>query len=1057
MKFAKELEEQAVPEWRYKYLDYKAGKKKIKAVTKAIRNADAPTSTERRPSKPRSPFSSLRDAPVYSFLQIGRTETQVPPKQSLDTTTPLQRSRSENEAREVRESPQLSQFGDNAVDATPRARPILNERSPLVPGGQQRPQTQQKGRMTRYGSIIGTPPADGSPIMERLRLAPSLELPEPAIDDEDDRQQYKESSETVRPDGRASEDVQRPSLNRDRHTVATETVTLPPPSHRGNAHDIGRPTDSALRRRSFFHPRPPQQADIALEAYRELEFRQTEFFRFLDSELQKIESFYEEKERAARERMSVLREQLHIMRDRRLEDILAAQARNPERNKAVPAHLRSNGAPRTAAGIADDIQVPMTSALENGNAELDKKKAYRRAHPLKASFDMTRETLERYRTGRLGKTSKAMGDLGTPRGLTAQQRLEHHRDYVRRNGAHTDPPYRTAKRKLKVAMAEFYRGLELLKGYAMLNRTAFRKIGKKFDKTGVTSGTGKEYVASHVNTAPFVQSGTLDELLLEVEDLYARYFERGNHKIAASKLRAKANRSGSFYGPVLRTGLLLAAGFVLGLQGVVYGSIHQYPEPGNISEERRAMEASFLMQIYGGYFLMLLLVGLFCVDTAVFTHFKVNYQFIFDFDARHFLDWKELCELPAWFAFLLGLTLWLNFTIMAGGDMMYVYWPVVLVGLSLILLFIPPPWFYFKARAWFLASNFRLLLAGLYPVEFRDFFLGDMFCSQTYAMGNIELFFCAYARHWNGMGQCNSSHSRLLGFFQTLPGIWRLFQCLRRYYDSGLWTHLANGLKYTATISQYVSLSLWRIAKPNYSLEALFIACATMNSCYCIFWDLFYDWSMPMSIYHRPPLLRDQLAYRRHKWWYYAAIAIDPILRFNWIFYVIYADEVQHASLISFLISLSEVFRRGMWVLFRVENEHSTNVGRYRAQRDPALPYDVSGPSDQEGLLEDIATRADGQEGAQEVAVQVPGRDEESGSASGPAPPPSGSLRQRWLSGSPSHSSPVMAAFKRAQNTMLAAHALDYERKKPSEDEEARRASDDDDEDDDDDDEVEAA
>ncbi|OTA23022.1 hypothetical protein BTJ68_14037 [Hortaea werneckii EXF-2000] len=670
MKFAKELEEQAVPEWRYKYLDYKAGKKKIKAVTKAIRNADAPTSTERRPSKPRSPFSSLRDAPVYSFLQIGRTETQVPPKQSLDTTTPLQRSRSENEAREVRESPHLSQFGDNAVDATPRARPILNERSPLVPGGQQQPQTQQKGRMTRYGSIIGTPPADGSPIMERLRLAPSLELPEPAIDDEDDRQQYKESSETVRPDGRASEDVQRPSLNRDRHTVATETVTLPPPSHRGNAHDIGRPTDSALRRRSFFHPRPPQQANIALEAYRELEFRQTEFFRFLDSELQKIESFYEEKERAARERMSVLREQLHIMRDRRLEDILAAQARNPERNKAVPAHLHSNGAPRTAAGIADDIQVPMTSALENGNAELDKKKAYRRAHPLKASFDMTRETLERYRTGRLGKTSKAMGDLGTPRGLTAQQRLEHHRDYVRRNGAHTDPPYRTAKRKLKVAMAEFYRGLELLKGYAMLNRTAFRKIGKKFDKTGVTSGTGKEYVASHVNTAPFVQSGTLDELLLEVEDLYARYFERGNHKIAASKLRAKANRSGSFYGPVLRTGLLLAAGFVLGLQGVVYGSIHQYPEPGNISEERRAMEASFLMQIYGGYFLMLLLVGLFCVDTAVFTHFKVNYQFIFDFDARHFLDWKELCELPAWFAFLLGLTLWLNFTIMAGGDVM---------------------------------------------------------------------------------------------------------------------------------------------------------------------------------------------------------------------------------------------------------------------------------------------------------------------------------------------------------------------------------------------------
>ena len=32
-------------------------------------------------------------------------------------------------------------------------------------------------------------------------------------------------------------------------------------------------------------------------------------------------------------------------------------------------------------------------------------------------------------------------------------------------------------------------------------------------------------------------------------------------------------------------------------------------------------------------------------------------------------------------------------------------------------------------------SKWRLLLAGLYPVEFRDFFLGDMYCSLTYLMG----------------------------------------------------------------------------------------------------------------------------------------------------------------------------------------------------------------------------------------------------------------------------------------------------------------------------------
>lgn len=44
-----------------------------------------------------------------------------------------------------------------------------------------------------------------------------------------------------------------------------------------------------------------------------------------------------------------------------------------------------------------------------------------------------------------------------------------------------------------------------------------------------------------------------------------------------------------------------------------------------------------------------------------------------------------------------------------------------------------------------------------------------------------------------------------------------------------------------------------------------------------------------MNIYHKPPLLRDQRGYRRQEWLYYVAIVVDPILRFNWIFYVIYA------------------------------------------------------------------------------------------------------------------------------------------------------------------------
>ena len=88
----------------------------------------------------------------------------------------------------------------------------------------------------------------------------------------------------------------------------------------------------------------------------------------------------------------------------------------------------------------------------------------------------------------------------------------------------------------------------------------------------------------------------------------------------------------------------------------------------------------------------------------------------------------------------------------------------------------------------------------------------------------------------------------------------------------------------------------------------------------------------------RHPLLRDILALRK-RWLYYSAMTLDPILRFAWIFYAIFTHNSQHSTVVSFLVGLAEVSRRGMWTLFRVENEHAANVALYRASRDLPLPY----------------------------------------------------------------------------------------------------------------------
>ncbi|TKA33443.1 hypothetical protein B0A49_12950, partial [Cryomyces minteri] len=208
------------------------------------------------------------------------------------------------------------------------------------------------------------------------------------------------------------------------------------------------------------------------------------------------------------------------------------------------------------------------------------------------------------------------------------------------------------------------------------------------------------------------------------------------------KLRAKTARAGDFTGSVFRNGLMMAAGSVFGIQGLVYGAELLYNENPTI-----ATNTTYLLQIYAGYFLILFLVLLFCFVCRAWTIAKVNYAFVFEFDTRHHLDWRQLSELPCFFLFLLGFIAWLNFS-RFGSDNMYIYWPVLLIAVTVLVLFFPAPVLYNRSRRWFLYSNWRLLLAGLYPVEFRDFFLGDMFCSLTYVMGHLELFFCLYANDW---------------------------------------------------------------------------------------------------------------------------------------------------------------------------------------------------------------------------------------------------------------------------------------------------------------------
>ena len=192
------------------------------------------------------------------------------------------------------------------------------------------------------------------------------------------------------------------------------------------------------------------------------------------------------------------------------------------------------------------------------------------------------------------------------------------------------------------------------------------------------------------------------------------------------------------------------------------------------------------------------------------------------------------------------------------------------------------------------------------------------------------------------------------------------------------------------------------------------------------------DWSL-LNYYAHYPFLRENLGYK-YPSMYYTAMVLDPILRFNWIFYAIYSDDLQHSALLSFFVGLSEVFRRGLWTLFRVENEHCTNVGRFRASRDVPLPYELEPPSP---TLSQEQGPSPGEDPAllERVSPQTSSGAVRPSPAAGTTGLSSGRLEAQKSAGSSLRrrappNTPIFHGIARVGTFITEAHAQDFERKR---------------------------
>ena len=351
---------------------------------------------------------------------------------------------------------------------------------------------------------------------------PSLRLPEPAL-----------ASHVIERD--FAKDAIRSSLSMPgseirANNVPSGSTIIPPRRSFSTPHKpIRRPT-FLNRLMSTYSFRASPKLGLPLEVYEELEACQEAFFHFLNAQLDKVETFYKEKEDESVKRLQVLEEQLAMMKSRH------AGRHEEEREDLGPAN-----------GVASSPNGRHQIVAEQHEPE-----------------GWTKGIARRLRLRSVGIFD-----------IRDEQEQDRHHKQNRKEGVAfrqgsqiiTEMSYKDAKSRLKHALQEFYRGLQMLKSYAQINREAFRKINKKFEKAVALKQTGK-FMSEKVDQAWFVQSNVVENYLSDVEYLYARYFAKGSHKVAVSKLKIK--RPTDYSSSSFRDGLLLGAGAVLTARALSY-------------------------------------------------------------------------------------------------------------------------------------------------------------------------------------------------------------------------------------------------------------------------------------------------------------------------------------------------------------------------------------------------------------------------------------------------------------------------------------------------------
>jgi hypothetical protein len=245
----------------------------------------------------------------------------------------------------------------------------------------------------------------------------------------------------------------------------------------------------------------------------------------------------------------------------------------------------------------------------------------------------------------------------------------------------------------------------------------------------------------------------------------------------------------------------------------------------------------------------------------------------------------------------------------------------------------------------------RVSVGGLAEAKdgkFGDVLLADVLTSYSKILA--DLFVCLCMFFFGGRdGSATARPDRgcgghvLVPLIMMVPSAIRLRQCLIEYVrvrsapyrESTGWggQHLANAAKYSTAFPVIILGALLRDQKDGSpGLYRAWVLACLLNSFYSFYWDVAKDWDLTLfsnargSPDHPFGLRRTLLMHKPGV--YYAVIVLDLVLRCTWMIKLTATtDRLSDFEGSIFLIQSLEVFRRWVWIFFRIETEWCVKPG----------------------------------------------------------------------------------------------------------------------------------